>query len=98
MNNKNLKDKLLSEVVSTSWLNLIDHHKRKAVFIVDKSIDLAQVAVDVATDNVGNIKEYQSKNLLIEPSKEQVTKWDNNKNEIIAKIIIVQPYVFIQLI
>lgn len=92
-----LKDKLKTEVEETDWAPLKQHHEHGAVFIIE-GIDLLDAAVAVAKDKVEFIKLWLESGALRKPTNEETEKWDAEKNMKLARFIIIQPYVLIELI
>ncbi len=92
-----LKDKLKTEVEETDWAPLKQHHEHGAVFIVT-GVDLLDAAVAVAQDKVEFIKLWLESGALRKPTDGEVKEWDENKNLKLARFIIIQPYVLIELI
>jgi hypothetical protein len=92
----NLKEKLAEEIDTCDWSLLDPHFKRGAVFIVDESLNLAEVGVNVANDEVEIIKDYLSNEQLRKPSDEEVKNWEEKPHEKMAQFLIVQPYVLIK--
>lgn len=93
---KDLYSKFADEVLETDWELLKPHHSRKALFVVEPHLDLVQMAIDVATDNVPAVKNAMELNLLRYPSSSEVEKWELAPNNKIGRFLIVSPYVFIQ--
>ena len=92
-----LKDKLKTEVEETDWAPLKQHHDHGAVFIIE-GVDLLDASVAVAKDKVEFIKLWLESGALRKPTDEEVAAWDADKNTKLARFIIIQPYVLIQLI
>jgi hypothetical protein len=93
-----LKEELTGEVQETDWLALEDHHKREALFIVDQKLDLIEVAMAVTEDVSSLIKIWLDSGELARPTDEQIEIWKKNKNQKLAKFLIIQPYVLAQLV
>ncbi|MEX0798367.1 MAG: DUF2288 family protein [Bacteriovoracaceae bacterium] len=94
---ENLKEKLSEEIDKASWSMLEDHYKRGALFLVE-GLDLAEAGAAVAADEAGKVKLWLDNKELLkvdENLKEAFSKNPNDKN---FKFIIVQPYVFIQVV
>ncbi len=93
---KELYVKFEKEVLDTDWELIKPHHTRQALFIVEPHLDLIQLAIDVALDNVSSVKNAMELNLLRYPSNNEIEKWDISPNNKIGKFLIVSPYVFLQ--
>lgn len=84
------------EIDKASWVMLKDHHKRGAVFIVDKELDLSTVAKAVSKDEVGQVKIWLDNGQFKKLEDEQTTNFSENPLDYIVNFIIVRPYVLIQ--
>ena len=93
---KNLFVKFEGELETTSWDNLKPHHNRHALFIVEPHLDLIQISIDVALDNVKAVKNAMELNLLRYPTEQEIKNWESQPTENIGKFLIVSPYVFFQ--
>lgn len=89
-----LRDKLRSEVGITNINNLDPHHKRGALFEVDKSLDLIDVAHKIAIDDTISISMWLQNNMFkkVADSEIEIYKAQNN----IYSFLIIQPYVLIK--
>ena len=68
---QNLKEKLQQDIMSSSWEPLKPHLERGAVFVVDFDLDLAEVGVALAEDNVAQVKAWMDKELLSPPTNQE---------------------------
>jgi hypothetical protein len=93
-----LKEKLTSEIEETDWAPLKQHYEHGGVFIVGEGVDLVEAAIAIAQDKVEFIKLWLESGALRKPTEEEVQEWDANKNIKLARFVIVQPYVLIDLI
>ena len=50
------------------------HHEKNSLFVVEAHLDLIQLAIDVALDNVKSVKNAMESNLLRYP----VESWDED--------------------
>lgn len=87
--------KLKDEVGTVSWSWLRPHEKRGSLFLVSEKLDLIEVAVEVAEDNINWIKVWLENGELARPTPDQVKEW--NKVGGLFSGIIVKPYVFFKL-
>lgn len=94
---EDLKEKLTGEIEETDWAPLKQHHDQGGVFIVGEGVDLIDAAVAVAQDKVEFIKLWLETGALRKPTEDEVKEWDANKNIKLARFVIVQPYVLIDL-
>ena len=93
---KKLFVKFEEELEATSWDNLKPHHNRHALFIVEPHLDLIQISIDVALDNIKAVKNAMELNLLRYPTELEIKNWEKHPTENIGNFLIVSPYVFFQ--
>jgi hypothetical protein len=91
-------EKLIKEIDITSWSELEVHEKRSALILIDSTLNIAEVALKVASDEVEAIKTWMSQNLILRPTEEQITNFKENPLHKQFSFLIVQPYVLAQLI
>lgn len=94
---KELRDKLEKDIDKASWEMLSDHHKRGAVFWA-KDVDLLDVAVALATDEVSKVKLWLDSGSFLKVEDEHADEWAKEPKAKNFKFIIVQPYVVISLL
>ena len=92
-----IKKRLQEDIASVCWQEILPHAKRDAVFVIDKRLDLLEVAEAIALDNASLVSNWIAKQLIAKPSSTQLTVW-NNHPETQFTTAIVQPFVIIQLI
>ncbi len=90
-----LKEKVEGQIDLASWTMLSEHNERGAVVIVHPDIDLVEVAVEVAQDNVTSVQGWLDSGMIFKPEESQVQAF-NTQPERQFKFIIVQPYVLVQ--
>lgn len=75
------------------WLK--PHIQRDMVVVVHQQLDLLDVGVAIATDDVLSVQHWISEQLVHKPFAEQLADWnrDNSKR---FQALIVQPYVLVQ--
>lgn len=95
---EDIKSKLHSEIDETDWSMLRPHYDRGAVFIISESLDLAEVGEALATDKVDAVKAWQTSKSLGPLDEEIANKFDKDPHTKIARFLIIQPYVIIQLL
>ncbi|MFZ9001699.1 MAG: DUF2288 family protein [Bacteriovoracaceae bacterium] len=93
-----LKQKLVTEIETCDWSMLSIHNKRDAIVIVESSIELVDAAVALATDDVSLVKSWQDTAQIRRPRPEEIEAWEKSPNEKLAKFLIIQPFVLIQLL
>lgn len=90
-----LRAKLESDLLQGGWTDLQPHAERQAVFVVDPSLILVDVAFNVARDNVKAISLWLEQGLLARPTPNQLADWNADPGREF-RFLIVAPYVLIQ--
>lgn len=86
----------LSEILDEAeWEWLMPHAQRDAVILVDPALDLLDVGVAIASDNVTAVQRWISEQQIYKPSPEQMADWGADRTRRFNALI-VQPYVLIQ--
>ncbi|MDH5581478.1 MAG: DUF2288 domain-containing protein [Bdellovibrionales bacterium] len=93
-----LKEKLSTEIETCDWSMLSIHNKSDSIIVVEASLDLLEAGVALATDDVEKVKGWQNKGQIRRPLPKEVESWEKSPNEKLAKFIIIQPFVLIQLL
>ncbi|NEP17451.1 MAG: DUF2288 domain-containing protein [Leptolyngbya sp. SIO4C1] len=88
-----LKQELTSMVGPAAWEWLKPHASRDAILIVDPKLDLVEVGLALATDNVQSVQRWIGEALLTKPTSEQLQTWGSSKR---FESLIIQPYVLVQ--
>jgi len=78
-----------------AWHTLLPHAARDSIVVVNPGLDLAEVGVAVATDNVSSVQRWISEALITKPTVEQMADWERDRSRQFQTLI-VQPYVLIQ--
>jgi hypothetical protein len=92
---QNLRNQLEEMVDEAAWEWLMPHARRDAVLVVDQELDLLDVGVAIASDNVPSVRGWIEEQLLCKPSSEQLSDWGSDPSYRFTALI-VQPYVLIQ--
>jgi hypothetical protein len=92
---QDLKHELSEMVAPADWTWISPHANRGAVVVVDQSLDLAEVGVAIATDNVTVVNHWIAEALLTKPSPFQLEIWDQTAKKQFQSLI-VQPFVLVQ--
>ncbi|MGB3138367.1 MAG: DUF2288 domain-containing protein [Nodosilinea sp.] len=92
---QDLKRELSEMVAPADWAWISPHANRGAVVVVDQSLDLAEVGVAIATDNVTVVNRWIAGALLVKPSPFQLEIWDQTAKQPFQSLI-VQPFVLVQ--
>lgn len=90
-----LRDELAEMVGPVEWHWLKPHISRDVVVIVDPQLDILDVGVALANDNVQAVQRWIGEQLIVKPTPEQLQTW-NNEEPVSFQTLIVQPYVLIQ--
>ncbi len=91
----NLKDKLTKEILDTTWEPLAQHFAQGSVYLLDEDLDIIEVGVSMAEDNISTIKTWLDDGLMSTPTPEEATLFAKNE-DILFKMLIIEPYVLIQ--
>ncbi len=86
----------LSEMVEPAeWRWLSPHSNRDAIVVVDPGLDLVDVGMAIATDNVASVQRWIGEQLIVKPSTDQLIQWEHDRTKRL-KALIIQPYVLVQ--
>lgn len=75
------------------WLK--PHIQRDVVVVVNPDLDLLDVGVAIAGDDVLSVQHWISEQLLQKPSPEQLADWNHDQSKRFQALI-VQPYVLVK--
>jgi hypothetical protein len=90
-----LREELEKMVDEAEWDWLIPHAQRDAVVLVDPALDLVDVGVAIANDQVAIVQEWIVTAKIQKPSQQQLSDWGQDRSRRFNALI-VQPYVLIQ--
>lgn len=90
-----LRTELLENLDEAEWEWLIPHVKRDAVIVVSLGLNLLDVGVAIAGDNIPAVQVWIDEQLLTKPTTEQLSEWNGNPQKRFQTLI-VQPYVLVQ--
>ena len=90
-----LKAELAKDLDEAQWEWLIPHVKRDSVLIVAKELNLVDVGIAIASDNLLPVQHWVSEQLIQKPSETQLSDWNSDPKKRFNTLI-VQPYVLIQ--
>ena len=96
LSKEELIKKFKSEVDQADWEMLSPHFQRGALFKIDSKADMFRIAADLALDNVSEVRNYISENILIKASDKDLELFGKDKNVFFANFLVVQPYVLFQ--
>ena len=94
---QDIKTQLTEELADIEWSSLIPHAQRDALIVVNESLNLVDVGVAIAVDNVSLVQEWIGRGLIRKPSSEQLGIWNGEPNKKFSTLI-VQPFVLVSLV
>jgi hypothetical protein len=89
-----LKDQLATELAEIEWQDLIPHSQRDALIMVTTPLNMLDVGVALANDDVQSVQHWISEKLLQKPSAQDLSNWNQNPSQTFTTLI-VQPFVLI---
>ncbi|MSN24796.1 MAG: DUF2288 family protein [Geobacter sp.] len=89
------KEELALSIDEAEWSCLKAHLERGGLILVDDSLDLADTALKVASDDIDVIQNLVESGMIGKPSESKIRAWDDNKMKKFA-MLIVSPYVLFQ--
>ncbi|MBW4494129.1 MAG: DUF2288 domain-containing protein [Oscillatoria princeps RMCB-10] len=92
---QDLRTELAATVDEAEWEWLIPHAQRQALIVVSQELDLIDVALAMASDNVSSVQGWIGGQLIYKPSTAQLSDWNANRNKRFNSLI-VQPFVLVQ--
>lgn len=90
-----LRAELAEMMAEIEWNWLIPHAKRDALVMVTQGLNLLDVGVAIANDNVTTVQHWIGKQLIFKPSTVQLDTWNQQPTKQFTALI-VQPYVLVQ--
>lgn len=90
-----LRTQLTDNLDEAEWDWLIPHVQRDAVILVTQGLDLLDVGVAIASDQVSSVQAWIDGQLIGKPSNTQLGNWNSDRTKRFQTLII-QPYVLIQ--
>jgi hypothetical protein len=86
----------LTEILDQAeWEWLIPHVQRDAVILVADNLDLLDVGVAIASDNIPSVQVWIDEQLITKPTPVQLGEWNSDRTKRFNTLI-VQPYVLVQ--
>jgi hypothetical protein len=95
MSDQDLRTQLKENLDEAEWDWLIPHAQRDAVIVVSTPLDLLDVGVAIASDNISQVQVWIDEALITKPSTEQLGEWNGNRTKRFNALI-VEPYVLVQ--
>ena len=90
-----IRKKLQEDIANINWQEIIPHARRDAVIIIDRQLNLIEVAEAIALNQTTIVSHWIAEKLIAKPTQQQLTDW-NSKPETEFTTAIVQPFVIIQ--
>lgn len=90
----NIQAQLTQDLADVSWKDIIPHCQRDAGIVVYEGLDIVEVGVAIAQDNIAQVQVWVEEQLLQKPTAQQLSLW-NQSPEKLFSVLIVQPYVLI---
>ena len=94
METSSLTTQLANDLAEISWSDIKPHAQRDAVIVVDNALNMVDVGVAIASDQVDKVQHWIDEALVQKPSTEQLNIW-NADPAMVFDALIVQPYVLI---
>lgn len=92
---KPTKEELALQVDVAEWNWLRAHLERGGLIVVDREMDIAEVAERIARDDIETVGAWIETGKLSKPNEEQVATWDAKSGTSFSTLII-SPYVLIK--
>lgn len=89
-----VRGKLNSETARIPWKELQRYFAAGYTLMVERDLDLIDVAYQMHQDNAKQIEQWMNANLIHQVSNEQAREWHNNQAQLWACVI--KPWVLIQ--
>ncbi len=90
-----LKAELTEAVSEAAWDWLAPHARRDSLIVVEPGLDVVDVGVALANDNVTRVQHWIAEDLIHKPSSQQLSSWNTDQSKRFNALI-VQPYVLVQ--
>ena len=90
-----LRSELTQNMDEAEWDWLIPHAQRDAIIVVADGLDLLDVGVAIASDNIPSVQNWIDEQLLVKPTPEQLGEWNSDHTKRFNALI-VEPYVLVQ--
>lgn len=86
---------LAEEMANVNWTDLMPHAKRDALIVVKEVLNLLDVGVAIAKNEVVSVQYWISEGMIHKPNSEELTEWNSDPSKEFTTLI-VQPFVLIQ--
>jgi hypothetical protein len=87
-----IQEQLAQDLADVSWKDIIPHCQRDAVIAVYEGLDMIEVGVAIAQDNIAQVQVWVEEQLLQKPSAQQLSLWNQSPEQLFS-VLIVAPYV-----
>ena len=94
MEPSSLAAKFSEDLAEITWSDIKPHAQRDAVIVVDGALDMVEVGVAIANDQVDKVQHWIAEALVQKPTSDQLSLW-NADPTMVFQALIVQPYVII---
>lgn len=92
---ESVRAELAEMLDEAEWNWLKPHAQRDVLLVVAPELDLLDVGVAIACDNVPEVQNWIQQNLLTKPTATQLSDWNNDQEKRFSALI-VRPYVLVQ--
>jgi hypothetical protein len=92
---QDLRAQLAESLDVAEWQWLAPHARRDSIIVVDRALDLVDVGIAIANDNITSVQHWIEESLIQKPSSSQISNWNANQTRQFNALI-VQPYVLVQ--
>jgi hypothetical protein len=93
-NAEELRQKINLETGQLSWPELSRHFAKGIVIVVDPSLDLIEVAVQMCDDNAAQIEKWSNDGLLHRAQDEDARRWNEQQSTFWS--CVVAPWLLVQ--
>jgi hypothetical protein len=87
-----IQAQLAQDLADVSWRDLIPHAQRDRVIVVYEGLDIVEVGVAIAQDNIPQVQVWVEEQLLQKPTAQQLSLWNQSPEQAFS-VLIVEPYV-----
>lgn len=91
-----IQEQLAQDLADVSWKDIIPHCQRDAVIVVYEGLDMIEVGVAIAQDNIAQVQVWVEEQLLQKPSAQQLGLWNQSPEQLFS-VLIVAPYVLMSI-
>lgn len=92
---QDVRAELAENLDEAEWDWLKPHTQRDMVLVVNHKLDLLDVGVAIACDDVLSVQHWISEQLLHKPLPNQLADWNNDQTKRFQALI-VQPFILVQ--